>query len=647
MKSDSYKSKKFLFPILSLVLISIILIASTSLYITSSLSKAHMNKQIQDIKKEYTQNNKNEVQKEVNFLNDTIKFRISKIESKLKKTLAERVKIALDITTYTYNIYKDKLNKEEIKTKISEALAAIKFNDNNNYYFMYDNKSKVIFGHPLKEFMGRDMTDFKDTRGQSLMKLDADSLIKDKIGFNKIYFNKPDKPNKEFPKITCITKFEPLDLVIGTGEYLDVIEAQTKKYILERFSKFQNKDTAFFIIDLHSINGGVDFGTVLLSLNTPKFVGRKMSDDKKDIKGNFYLKNLLEVVRENGSGFTQYWYKKAFTEKHLQKMTYIHLQKDWNWIIGSGFYYVDLDEQISLMEEEIIAHTNNTMNTTIIWVFSLSLIAVLIAVFVSFRIDKTIKKYTDAIINYEQDKREQENLLIEQSKMAAMGEMLGNIAHQWRQPLSVIATSATGIKLKKELNILDENEIEETMTNINASTQYLSQTIDDFRTFFDPHTSKLKEFSVPKMINKAFKLLEAQFKSKDIVIIKNIEDNNLMSLENEIIQVLINILNNTRDTFDIREKEVKLIFISSYKKDNSLFIEILDNAGGIDNKIIDRIFEPYFTTKHQFNGTGIGLYMSRNIVSNHLNGNLSVVNEEYIHAEVEYKGAKFIIKIDI
>jgi len=245
------------------------------------------------------------------------------------------------------------------------------------------------------------------------------------------------------------------------------------------------------------------------------------------------------------------------------------------------------------------------------------------------------------------EKQEKDGILYQQSKMAAMGEMIGNIAHQWRQPLSVISTAATGIKLQKQMNCLSDNELIFSLTAINNSAQHLSTTIEDFRGFFDPSNNKITEFTISNTLNKTLNLINAQFVSKEIKIIKNIEDFNLLSIENELIQVLINILNNARDELVKKEDGKRLIFITTYIKDNISYIEILDNAGGIQKNIINRIFEPYFTTKHKAQGTGIGLYMSKEIIENHLKGNLLVSNEDYIYKNKRNTGAKFTIKIKV
>ncbi len=244
-------------------------------------------------------------------------------------------------------------------------------------------------------------------------------------------------------------------------------------------------------------------------------------------------------------------------------------------------------------------------------------------------------------------KQEKEKLFYQQSKMASMGEMLANIAHQWRQPLSVISTAATGIKVQKSLDILNEDELIHTMDSINNSAQFLSQTIEDFRGFFNPKNNTEKEFLISSLIDKSLNLVKAQFSSMNIDIIKDIEDISVVSLENELVQVLVNILNNSRDVLIKIENKRRLLFINAKIKNNTFIIEIKDNGKGIPLDVIDKVFEPYFTTKHQSQGTGIGLYMSEKIISSHLNGILKVENETYTYEGSEYTGAKFRIEISL
>jgi len=238
-------------------------------------------------------------------------------------------------------------------------------------------------------------------------------------------------------------------------------------------------------------------------------------------------------------------------------------------------------------------------------------------------------------------------ILSQQSKMAAMGEMLVNIAHQWRQPLSLISTISTGIKIKKEVDDLSDEEFFNSMDTINNSTQYLSNTIEDFRNFFNKNKEK-KKFKVESIINKTLKLVSAQFVNHSIKVVKDIDNVEIVALENEFLQVLINILNNARDALISMDKKDKYIFINVYKKnEKSVCISIKDNANGINENIIDKIFEPYFTTKYKAQGTGIGLYMSEEIITKHMYGKIEVNNTSYKYKDKEEIGAQFIITLPL
>ena len=259
--------------------------------------------------------------------------------------------------------------------------------------------------------------------------------------------------------------------------------------------------------------------------------------------------------------------------------------------------------------------------------------------FISIKLDITNE------VKSKQELKEKEQQLIQQSKMAAMGEMLENIAHQWRQPLSLISTLSTGALMQKELglNLSVEDDIK-TLTKINETTQYLSETINNFRDFFRTDKEKV-EFNLKDLYLKTLRLVNSKFESLEIKVIENLKDIKLVNLENEIVQVIMNILNNAKDILETTTNQPRLIFVNIYEDEDYAILEIKDNAGGVPMTIIDKIFEPYFTTKHQSQGTGIGLYMSEEIMSKHIKGSLSVENETFTYEDITYTGAKFIIKI--
>ncbi len=231
--------------------------------------------------------------------------------------------------------------------------------------------------------------------------------------------------------------------------------------------------------------------------------------------------------------------------------------------------------------------------------------------------------------------------------MASMGEMIGNIAHQWRQPIAIISMWSNNLIADIDMEEIDSKNFKKYANNINKQTTHLSQTIDDFRNFFIPNKEKSR-FTIGSSIDKTMNLLIASFNTHDIEVIKNIENIEIEALENELTQAFLNIIKNAKDILVTLPKESrKLIFIDVYQKNSSILIEIKDSGGGIKKDIIDKIFEPYFTTKHQSLGTGIGLYMTESIITKHLNGKIAAINTEYEYEGIKYMGAKFIIEIPL
>jgi len=245
-----------------------------------------------------------------------------------------------------------------------------------------------------------------------------------------------------------------------------------------------------------------------------------------------------------------------------------------------------------------------------------------------------------------QRNREKERILHEQSRFAAMGEMLGNIAHQWRQPLSAINTAIGNAKIENLLGVATQESLEDTFERVEEYTEYLSTTIEDFRNYFK-QDKKRKNYYMAEVIETVLSLTKANF--IDITIIKEFGEQRykLLGYPNELMQVLINILNNAKDVFEEKHIAKQYIRIAIEKTHTHVILRIYDNAGGVDKKIISNIFDPYFTTKHKAQGTGIGLYMSKEMIQKHMNGSLSVSNKGFIVDGAEQFGACFTITLPI
>jgi len=231
-----------------------------------------------------------------------------------------------------------------------------------------------------------------------------------------------------------------------------------------------------------------------------------------------------------------------------------------------------------------------------------------------------------------------ERIMFQQAKLASMGEMIGNIAHQWRQPLNHL--NIVMYKMKKQFN-KNEEKFNKVYSEAKEITKQMSNTIEDFSNFFKPD-KKNEIFFVNEIVNQSYSILKKTLKNDDITInFKSDGDYKIAGYPNEFSHVLVNIINNARDILKDKEGEkiieIKTHFLHDEKLHNCICISIEDNAKGIELNIIDKIFEPYFTTKHQSSGTGIGLYMCKQIIENSMNGSISVINKN--------KGACFMLKI--
>ncbi len=243
----------------------------------------------------------------------------------------------------------------------------------------------------------------------------------------------------------------------------------------------------------------------------------------------------------------------------------------------------------------------------------------------------------DRIVLEIKNRTKQEQLLIQQSKLASMGNMIGNIAHQWRQPLSVLNAIVMKIQVKKEHDDLSDEELQELVEECDVILAHMSNTISDFQNFFKPSKEKTR-FDLEDECKNASSIIESSLKHNNInfeIIIE--KDCKVVGYPREFAQAILNILSNAKDVLLDRKVENPYIKLTLKKGNKYALIKIEDNAGGIDESIKERIFEPYFTTKHAKQGTGIGLYMSKMIIEENMHGFIEVINTK--------EGALFVIKL--
>ncbi|BAK72726.1 sensor histidine kinase [Arcobacter sp. L] len=273
------------------------------------------------------------------------------------------------------------------------------------------------------------------------------------------------------------------------------------------------------------------------------------------------------------------------------------------WLVVSIFIYIAEDWQITPISGIYVIHIGAPLESLI---FSFAL---------GYMLKVLVK-----------EKNEKEKLLIHQSKLASMGEMINNIAHQWRQPLTHLGFINMNLQLAYEDNPIDKKYLNEKIEESNAQLDFMSKTIDNFRDFYK--TNKQKEFFyISNAVKKALDIMEPIFENNKIDFeFKVVKDKQINAYENEYSQVILNILTNAKDAIISRNIKNPKIKIEINIKNNLSITSIFDNAGGIEEKYLNFIFEPYFTTKQT--GSGIGLYMSKMIIESHFKGNILVTNKQ-------------------
>ncbi len=251
--------------------------------------------------------------------------------------------------------------------------------------------------------------------------------------------------------------------------------------------------------------------------------------------------------------------------------------------------------------------------------------------------EKELKIEVEARLRTAEELRAKEQVLMMQSRQAAMGEMIGNIAHQWRQPLNTLGLMIQTLPIMQEMGELDGQVVENTAQKAMKLIRHMSRTVDDFRNYFRPEKEKVRFFA-SETVARTTELVAESFKDSGITIEIHTEDDSIINgYPNEFSQALLNILMNARDAHLEREMCEPKVIIKIGKSSEKTLVSISDNAGGIPEEIIGKIFDPYFTTKDPDRGTGVGLFMSKSIIEKNMGGRITVRNTD--------DGAEFRIEV--
>lgn len=453
------------------------------------------------------------------------------------------------------------------------------------------------------------------------------------------YLNKKKTLKKEIT-----TVFDILNYNINKSNLNDEqLKADAIK-LLNNITFEEKKSNYFFVYEVKNMQGGDDFAKLVVNPNRPDLVGQLISTKYEDTDGKRFREDFLKDIRETGESYTQYAYKKPDSNESKYKLSYFKYYEKWNWIISAGIYTDDIEDEIEIKRKDLQKKVKNQVAQNIILFLMFLSIAILISIAISQRIDLILKSYENKVrtnakeleelnqsleekVQEEIEKnREKEQLLVQKSKFIALGEMISNIAHQWRQPLSELSSILMFIKFKYSINALDSETMQKKSQEADRVLEYMSHTIDDFRNFFMPKKEK-EEFNLRKEIQLVMNIISSTLDNYNIKVEMNIDENiKIITYLNEYKQVVLNILSNAKDILIDKNLKNPLIKITVSEDKNYVILNIEDNGGGVLVEPKGKIFEPYFTTKEDSNGTGIGLYMSKIIVEKNMKGKLRVKN---------------------
>ncbi len=398
-------------------------------------------------------------------------------------------------------------------------------------------------------------------------------------------------------------EFQGKNYYVGTFSKLVNIRAITKKLMQKEIdSKTNTKDYYVWFYDFKT-NDTYNF-----------------NNDKQNI-------NLNKVLHKFNEKFRREFIEQPRSSRRIKEFMNHFILHDNKCKFSIG---INSSKKLDFDSSEITTKYKYFFIKYSVWIIIVSFLLVVLfrhfSLFIKVQLDaQELKKRVEEEL---EKNRQKDRILIQQSKLAAMGEMLGNIAHQWRQPLNNVSLFLQFIKTNYDKKNVDKDLVVKYFHKAFTQIDYMSQTIDDFRNFYKPSKQK-SSFQIKDALASAVDIIAVQLKNENIEIIKDIEDIILYSFESELKQALLNILSNAHQA--IKERKLVSTFrpyikIKVKKIDNKLEIVISNNGGSIKDEILSRIFEPYFTTKFESQGTGVGLYMTKSIIEVNLKGTIEAQN---------------------
>ena len=611
MKIDSKKLIPYLIVIVPLILVLSVSFFITTFYINKLTN--YFNQAKENSIKDYIEREKAQSELRTKQLILLFEYTNNRVEPSIKKELKSKVELAFEISQKIYKKYYGKKTPKEIKQRIKDTLSELSYDNKQEYIFITDfNANAILQGSHLAD---KDIVRYLDADRRAIVLEEIQKVRRHHEGFIR---SKRSSDNKE--EIIYVKKLDMYEWYIGSSIRIKTKQQKLQAKLLKMIESIPIKKSDFIAL----------------------------FDKDKEL----YISNDFHIDTKS-LGENEKWHKHKIKDYYYLSRYY----QPFEWTLVYGFN----TKTMSKLAQEKYQKLEKLLNKELAFIIKVSILiiifVVILSLLLSLKINKIFKEYQEEVERRNNElkmlnksletrvhqevnaHRQKDKMLTQASKMAEMGDMLSMIAHQWRQPLNQLSYVVMNIESAYEYDELTKEYLDSKVKEANELLEFMSMTIDDFKNYFSPDKEQSKVY-VEDVINKALSLIQKTLQSENIEVLCEFNANReLLLYKNEFIQVLLNLIKNARDVLKELEVQNPQIIIRTSIQNAHIVIEVMDNGSGVKEEIQTKIFEPYFSTKDEKNGTGLGLYMSKLIIQGHLGGELSVRNSD--------DGAVFSIKIPL
>jgi signal transduction histidine kinase len=548
--------------------------------------------------------------------------RNSHLEKETEASVKERVDIAYETAAFIYDKYSGKLSDKRIRQRITDALDQMVWNKERHFVWITDYEGNSILDDG-QQLDGANIASYTDAGGRAIILEEIQTVRRDGEGFLRTRFRE-----EEGEQIMFVKDFGHFEWFFGSAFRIDDAKDALKASLLRLVREIPTDETAFVAV----------YDKEKQPLYISEGAGAYLNGEGKT--------GVIGALKEEPHGY-DLWARNALVHSDYFA--------PFGWYLLYGSDMTQLKKQGELQRMRLAEKINYE---TVIIVASAAVLGLLITLFsllASQRIKALFAEYSEEVRVREEfvrelnasfetrlrdeveAKREDEKILIQQSKMTAMGEMLSMIRYQWRQPLERLSSLFLNIAAAYENKELTREYLDEKIEEGTQLLTHMANTMEESKDFFTPDKTR-EEVVIADVVAHTLPLIEKSLEARKITLQYLLDCNvSLKIFRNELMQVILNVINNAKEALLEREIPNPRIMIETVETGQFVIIKVCDNAGGIDDTIKEKIFEPYFSTKEKSLASGLGLYISKTIMETRLNGELRFENSD--------SGACFLIKI--